>query len=127
MFTRVCNCLVVGIRAPGRQVCGEIKEFPAGAAAGRCKRAVHAHAADMRCCMGLTEWRRCGCQQDLLLADAIVLGAPGRQGGMCGEMRLFLDSLAHLQIAGKGSSSGLLKACARLGQGWAGLCMVPSL
>ena len=33
--------------------------------------------------------------QDLLEADAIILGAPGRQGGMCGEMRLFLDTLAE--------------------------------
>ncbi|KAK9842498.1 hypothetical protein WJX81_003063 [Elliptochloris bilobata] len=47
--------------------------------------------------------------QDLLQADAVVLGAPGRQGGMCGEMRLFLDSLAHLQVAGKGPSIGMLK------------------
>ena len=48
-------------------------------------------------------------RQDLLAADAIVLGAPGRQGGMCGEMRLFLDSLAHLQVAGAGPSIGKLK------------------
>jgi len=39
-----------------------------------------------------------------------VLGAPGRQGGMCGEMRLFLDSLAHLQVAGAGAGIGMLKA-----------------
>ena len=52
--------------------------------------------------------------QDLLAADAIVLGAPGRQGGMCGEMRLFLDSLAHLQVAGTGSSIGKLKVCYNL-------------
>ena len=49
-------------------------------------------------------------RQDLLVADAIILGAPGRQGGMCGEMRLFLDSLAHLQVAGMGPSIGKLKA-----------------
>ena len=35
--------------------------------------------------------------QDVLNADALVLGAPGRQGGMCGEMRMFLDTLAELQ------------------------------
>lgn len=37
--------------------------------------------------------------QDVIEADALVLGAPGRQGGMCGEMRMFLDSLADLQHA----------------------------
>ena len=37
--------------------------------------------------------------QDVLDADALILGAPGRQGGMCGEMRMFLDSLAELQSA----------------------------
>ena len=37
--------------------------------------------------------------QDVLAADALILGAPGRQGGMCGEMRMFLDSLADLQSA----------------------------
>jgi multimeric flavodoxin WrbA len=46
-------------------------------------------------------------------ADAIILGAPGRQGGMCGEMRLFLDALAPLQVerslASKASSPGALK------------------
>lgn len=35
--------------------------------------------------------------QAILEADAIILGAPGRQGGMCGEMRLFLDSWAGHQ------------------------------
>ena len=33
----------------------------------------------------------------LAAADVILLGAPARQGGLCGEMRLFLDSLAPLQ------------------------------
>lgn len=37
--------------------------------------------------------------QDVLEADALILGAPGRQGGMCGEMRMFLDTLAKLQHA----------------------------
>lgn len=37
--------------------------------------------------------------QDVIEADALVLGAPGRQGGMCGEMRMFLDTLADLQHA----------------------------
>lgn len=32
-------------------------------------------------------------------ADVLILGAPSRQGGPCGEMRLFLDSLAPLQAA----------------------------
>ena len=61
--------------------------------------------------------RPAGCaRQDLLAADAIVLGAPGRQGGMCGEMRLFLDSLAHLQVAGAGPSIGKLKVRATQGR-----------
>lgn len=38
-------------------------------------------------------------EQAILEADAIILGAPGRQGGMCGEMRLFLDSWAKHQAA----------------------------
>ena len=44
-------------------------------------------------------------------ADAIILGAPGRQGGMCGEMRLFLDSLAPLQVERKGNAAGAMKVC----------------
>ena len=36
-------------------------------------------------------------QQDVLDADALIIGAPGRQGGMCGEMRMFLDTLADVQ------------------------------
>jgi multimeric flavodoxin WrbA len=47
--------------------------------------------------------------QDIRDADAIILGAPGRQGGMCGEMRLFLDSLAPLQVELRGSAQGALK------------------
>ncbi len=47
--------------------------------------------------------------QDIKEADAIILGAPGRQGGMCGEMRLFLDSLAPLQVEKKGNAAGALK------------------
>lgn len=43
--------------------------------------------------------------QNVLEADAIILGAPGRQGGMCGEMRMFLDTLAELQ-EGKGLKVG---------------------
>ena len=39
----------------------------------------------------------------------LILGAPGRQGGMCGEMRMFLDSLAPLQVERKGNSCGVLK------------------
>ena len=47
--------------------------------------------------------------QDIRDADAVILGAPGRQGGMCGEMRMFLDSLAPLQVEAKGGTSGALK------------------
>ena len=47
--------------------------------------------------------------QDVLAADALILGAPGRQGGMCGEMRMFLDSLADLQ--GPGTPRGLKVRC----------------
>ncbi|KAK9818362.1 hypothetical protein WJX72_011333 [[Myrmecia] bisecta] len=36
-------------------------------------------------------------------ADAIIIGAPGRQGGMCGEMRLFLDGWAQFQLEGRTS------------------------
>ena len=36
----------------------------------------------------------------LAAADVILLGAPARQGGVCGEMRLFLDSLAPAAEAG---------------------------
>ena len=39
--------------------------------------------------------------QAILEADAIILGAPGRQGGMCGEMRLFLDTWAVHQTEQK--------------------------
>lgn len=47
--------------------------------------------------------------QDIREADAVILGAPGRQGGMCGEMRMFLDSLAPLQVERKGGGFGALK------------------
>ena len=47
--------------------------------------------------------------QDVRDADVLILGAPGRQGGMCGEMRMFLDSLAPLQVERKGNSCGVLK------------------
>ena len=47
--------------------------------------------------------------QDVRNADVLILGAPGRQGGMCGEMRMFLDSLAPLQVERKGNSCGVLK------------------
>lgn len=40
-------------------------------------------------------------EQAILEADAIILGAPGRQGGMCGEMRLFLDTWAVHQTEQK--------------------------
>ena len=50
--------------------------------------------------------------QDVLDADALILGAPGRQGGMCGEMRMFLDSLADLQSA-RGLQVSLLGASGR--------------
>mmetsp|Transcript_64137 Transcript_64137/g.202917 ORF Transcript_64137/g.202917 Transcript_64137/m.202917 type:complete len:222 (+) Transcript_64137:272-937(+) len=51
--------------------------------------------------------------QDLLEADAIIIGAPGRQGGMCAEVRFFLDQLADFQTTpnpgSSGQSYGLLK------------------
>ncbi len=47
--------------------------------------------------------------QDIREADAVIFGAPGRQGGMCGEMRMFLDSLAPLQVERKGGGFGALK------------------
>ena len=47
--------------------------------------------------------------QDIREADAVILGAPGRQGGMCGEMRMFLDNLAPLQVERKGGGFGALK------------------
>jgi hypothetical protein len=41
-------------------------------------------------------------------ADVIILGAPARQGGLCGEMRLFLDSLAPFQAGIRpGSGTGV--------------------
>ncbi|KAL3148533.1 hypothetical protein ABBQ38_013970 [Trebouxia sp. C0009 RCD-2024] len=40
-------------------------------------------------------------EQAILEADAIIAGAPGRQGGMCGEMRLFLDTWAKHQTEQK--------------------------
>ena len=45
----------------------------------------------------------------LAVADVILLGAPARQGGMCGEMRLFLDSLAPAAEAGAGARGGTQK------------------
>lgn len=48
--------------------------------------------------------------QVILEADAIILGAPGRQGGMCGEMRLFLDTWAPHQ-AQQQIGFGALKVC----------------
>ena len=42
-------------------------------------------------------------------ADCVVVGAPGRQGGIAGEVRLFLDDLADLQMcAAQGSTSKLM-------------------
>lgn len=41
--------------------------------------------------------------------DCILIGAPGRQGGICAECRYFLDALADFQSANNGSSYGLLK------------------
>ena len=48
--------------------------------------------------------------QAILEADAIIAGAPGRQGGMCGEMRLFLDTWAKHQTEQK-VGFGALKVC----------------
>ena len=52
--------------------------------------------------------------QDIREADAVILGAPGRQGGMCGEMRMFLDSLAPLQVERKRGGFGALKVTSAL-------------
>jgi NAD(P)H dehydrogenase (quinone) len=40
-------------------------------------------------------------QDDVLWADAIVLGSPTRFGNMCAEVKAFVDSLGSLWIAGK--------------------------
>lgn len=46
----------------------------------------------------------------MLEADALIMGAPGRQGGMSSEMRFFLDSLGPLQQQFlSGNSYGALK------------------
>lgn len=65
--------------------------------------------------------------QDIKEADAIILGAPGRQGGMCGEMRLFLDSLAPLQVEKNRNSAGALKVCNCLGQTLSAIAMDNSI
>lgn len=46
----------------------------------------------------------------LAAADVILLGAPARQGGMCGEMRLFLDSLAPAAEAASANPNPSTKA-----------------
>lgn len=47
--------------------------------------------------------------QVLLAADCIIIGAPGRQGGFAGEVRLFLDSMAEFQnVLSEGSTSQLM-------------------
>jgi NAD(P)H dehydrogenase (quinone) len=48
-------------------------------------------------------------RERLLEADCIIIGAPGRQGGFAGEVRLFLDSLAAFQRpAVQGNTSQLM-------------------
>lgn len=47
-------------------------------------------------------------QQHLLEADCIIIGAPGRQGGFAGEVRLFLDSMASFQDPCEGNTSCLM-------------------
>lgn len=48
-------------------------------------------------------------REHLLDADCIIIGAPGRQGGFAGEVRLFLDSLAAFQRpARQGNTSQLM-------------------
>jgi hypothetical protein len=45
----------------------------------------------------------------LLDAHCLIIGAPGRQGGFAGEVRLFLDSLASFQrSAPEGNTSRLM-------------------
>lgn len=48
-------------------------------------------------------------QEHLLEADCIIIGAPGRQGGFAGEVRMFLDSMASFQRpSGEGNTSRLM-------------------
>jgi multimeric flavodoxin WrbA len=48
-------------------------------------------------------------REHLLDADCIIIGAPGRQGGFAGEVRLFLDSMAVFQRpARQGNTSQLM-------------------
>lgn len=39
--------------------------------------------------------------EDLVAADAVIFGTPTRFGGMCGQMRQFLDSTGQLWLEGK--------------------------
>ena len=53
--------------------------------------------------------------EHLLGADCIIIGAPGRQGGFAGEVRLFLDSMASFQRPlGEGNTSKLMVRSAML-------------
>lgn len=56
----------------------------------------------------------CPVRQVIKEANCIILGSPARQGGMCAEMRLFLDSWAQFQTMQGDAGYGLLKV--RLGQ-----------
>ena len=50
-------------------------------------------------------------KERLLAADCIIIGAPGRPGGMAGEVRLFLDSLTSCQSAAADGHTSKLIVC----------------
>lgn len=65
--------------------------------------------------------------EDLLGADCIIIGAPGRQGGFAGEVRLFLDSMASFQRpSGEGNTSKLMVRAAAVTQACVA-CVAPPL
>jgi len=56
-------------------------------------------------------------------ADCIIIGGPGKQGGMCAECKYFLDSLAEFQTAGcllKGKVGGAFTSVGGVGHGYGG-------
>ena len=55
-------------------------------------------------------------RENLLEADCIIIGAPGRQGGFAGEVRLFLDSLASFQRPAIQGNTSQLMVCYLLKQ-----------
>lgn len=56
-------------------------------------------------------------------ADCIIIGAPGRQGGLCAEARFLLDSLANFQTSGcllKGKVASAFTSVGGVGRGYGG-------